>query len=115
MEKIEETSNIKVKNKIEAWEARIVSSHPTKLLNIIFRNINEEAELGATTYICRFHTSHESAEYIAESLKICGYDVSYYEDNEEEIVIRETDNNNGVSVFHHIVSFVISWSKKTPN
>lgn len=106
---------LNLKNRIGAKDALTVARQPTKLLNIIFRNIKEEAEMGAKQYICSFNTSHQSAEYVTNILTYCGYTVDVREHNEKEILVPETENTNECYAYRHVVFFVISWSDETPN
>ena len=94
---------------ITASEAKTLSSAPSRLANIIFRNIEEEAQLGRNCLTYTSPMSEQAQNYIEQILAEAGYKVEsgFFMDPYQ---IKQCEPNTYDKFFPiRVATLIISW------
>lgn len=94
---------------ITAKEAKTLSQTPSRLLNVIFRNIKEEAEMGMYRYAYTSQISEITQKFVVNALQEKGFDVRVSVSNDEWELTPETDEKDAETEEVRTVTFVVTW------
>lgn len=94
---------------ITAKEAKALSETPARLLNVIFRNIKETAEMGENIYVYTSHLSPITQKFVTDALVNKGFTVRDAVTVDNWVLAPETEETVEVFTSVRVVALEITW------